>query len=217
MEQGAFWAERLTCKVRETPGDLRLLRYCGLALLTVRLSHFDPKAPFTRSAFDEPFTEPLPGAHHKICVLWRQSRGEELRPFETEKAFLQIYGIGAGIGRSLAAPPDVPKERVNVWRVALMKMLDDPNFKAAVQKGNIRLDPLDGASMAKSLAIDSAVLFLHDCRGIKMRRFVEGADRGQSTLFPECLEDWIGEDNPVRVIDARAWVQWGRSRRHRPA
>jgi transposase len=34
-----------------------------------------------------------------------------------------------------------------------------------------------------------------------MRRFIEGADRGQSTLFPECLEDWIGEDNPVRVID----------------
>src|SRR5271169_5323415 len=35
-----------------------------------------------------------------------------------------------------------------------------------------------------------------------MRRFVEGVDRGQTTLFPECLEDWIGEDNPVRVIDA---------------
>jgi hypothetical protein len=35
-----------------------------------------------------------------------------------------------------------------------------------------------------------------------MKRFVEGADRGQSTLFPECLEDWIGEDNPVRVIHA---------------
>jgi transposase len=34
-----------------------------------------------------------------------------------------------------------------------------------------------------------------------MKRFVEGADRGQSTLFPECLEDWVGEDNPVRVID----------------
>jgi transposase len=37
-----------------------------------------------------------------------------------------------------------------------------------------------------------------------MRRFVEGADRVQSTLFPECLEDWIGEDNPVRVIDVFA-------------
>jgi hypothetical protein len=34
-----------------------------------------------------------------------------------------------------------------------------------------------------------------------MRRFVEGTDRGQSTLFPEYLEDWIGEDNPVRAID----------------
>ena len=34
-----------------------------------------------------------------------------------------------------------------------------------------------------------------------MRRFVEGLDRGQSTLFPERLEDWIGEDNAVRVID----------------
>ena len=52
-----------------------------------------------------------------------------------------------------------------------------------------------------------------------MRRFVEGTDRGQSTLFPECLEDWICEDNPVRVIDvfvdgidlARARVQRGRS------
>src|ERR1700685_2234047 len=35
-----------------------------------------------------------------------------------------------------------------------------------------------------------------------MRRFVEGVDRGQSTLFPECLKDWIGEDNPIRAIDA---------------
>ena len=34
-----------------------------------------------------------------------------------------------------------------------------------------------------------------------MKRFVEGVDRGQSTLFPECLDDWIGEENPVRVID----------------
>jgi transposase len=34
-----------------------------------------------------------------------------------------------------------------------------------------------------------------------MKRFVEGTDRGQSTLFPECLEDWIDENNPVRVVD----------------
>jgi transposase len=35
-----------------------------------------------------------------------------------------------------------------------------------------------------------------------MGRFVEGGDRAQMTLFPECLDDWIDEDNPVRVIDA---------------
>jgi hypothetical protein len=35
-----------------------------------------------------------------------------------------------------------------------------------------------------------------------MRRFVEGIDREQATLFPECLEDWIDQDNPVRAIDA---------------
>ena len=33
------------------------------------------------------------------------------------------------------------------------------------------------------------------------KRFIEGLDRGQGRLFPECLEDWIGEDNPVRGID----------------
>ena len=35
-----------------------------------------------------------------------------------------------------------------------------------------------------------------------MKRFVEGADRGQSTLLPECLDDWIDEENQVRAIDA---------------
>jgi transposase len=35
----------------------------------------------------------------------------------------------------------------------------------------------------------------------QMRRFVEGVDREQSTLFPLYLEDWIDEDNPVRAID----------------
>ena len=34
-----------------------------------------------------------------------------------------------------------------------------------------------------------------------MKRFVEGHDRSQSTLFPECLEEWIDDDNPVRVVD----------------
>ena len=35
-----------------------------------------------------------------------------------------------------------------------------------------------------------------------MKRFIEGENRFQSTLFPESLEDYIAEDNSIRVIDA---------------
>ena len=34
-----------------------------------------------------------------------------------------------------------------------------------------------------------------------MGRFVEGEDRSQSTLLPERLDDYVSEDNPVRVVD----------------
>src|SRR3954451_6825586 len=37
--------------------------------------------------------------------------------------------------------------------------------------------------------------------GDSMARFVVGDDRSQSTLFPERLDDYLGEDNPVRAID----------------
>src|SRR6187397_1079568 len=35
-----------------------------------------------------------------------------------------------------------------------------------------------------------------------MKRFIEGEDRSQVTLLPDCLDDYIGQDNPVRVVDA---------------
>ena len=35
-----------------------------------------------------------------------------------------------------------------------------------------------------------------------MSRLIEGVPRTQSTLFPERLEDYIDEENPVRAIDA---------------
>src|SRR5215813_5052218 len=38
--------------------------------------------------------------------------------------------------------------------------------------------------------------------GELMKRFVAGADRAQSTLLPESLDDWVDESNPVRVVDA---------------
>src|SRR5262245_6852149 len=38
-------------------------------------------------------------------------------------------------------------------------------------------------------------------RGGMMKGFVEGADRQQTTLLPECLDDWVDGSNPVRAVD----------------
>lgn len=35
-----------------------------------------------------------------------------------------------------------------------------------------------------------------------MARYVEGSDRSHATPLPECLDDYIAEDNPVRVVEA---------------
>ncbi len=35
-----------------------------------------------------------------------------------------------------------------------------------------------------------------------MKRFIEAEDRTQVTLLPECLDDFVAEDNSVRVVDA---------------
>jgi hypothetical protein len=36
-----------------------------------------------------------------------------------------------------------------------------------------------------------------------MKRFVEGEDRRQATLLPECLDDYVAPDNPVRIGEIR--------------
>src|ERR1700720_144551 len=35
-----------------------------------------------------------------------------------------------------------------------------------------------------------------------MKRFIEGEDRRQAILLPDCLEDYVSDENPVRVIEA---------------
>ena len=34
-----------------------------------------------------------------------------------------------------------------------------------------------------------------------MKRFIQSVDRSQGTLFPEHLDDYVHDDNPVRVVD----------------
>ena len=33
-------------------------------------------------------------------------------------------------------------------------------------------------------------------------KYIPDQDRSEITLFPDCIEDYVGKDNPVRVIDA---------------
>ena len=61
------------------------------------------------------------------------------------------------------------------------------------------LDRFRSRLCENALTIDIRAPRLH-C-GVAMKRFVEGVDRSQSTLFPERLDDYIAEDNPVRVIE----------------
>src|SRR4029077_6764203 len=54
-----------------------------------------------------------------------------------------------------------------------------------------------GCVKTQCCCYDSPVILREE----SMRRFVEEADRGQWTLLPECLDDFIDESNPVRMID----------------
>jgi tripartite-type tricarboxylate transporter receptor subunit TctC len=76
----------------------------------------------------------------------------ELGKNEVEAAFLNVFSVTAEIGRSLATPPGVPKERLAALRDALQKMLADPAFKADVEKLKVEIDPLDGAAMHQLVA-----------------------------------------------------------------
>ena len=45
------------------------------------------------------------------------------------------------------------------------------------------------------------MILLLNRRGEVMQGFVQGVDRQQTTLLPECLDDWVGESNPIRAVD----------------
>ena len=61
-------------------------------------------------------------------------------------------------------------------------------------RANVR----SGSRLCENLT-DAMIPLLN--RGGMMKGFVEGADRQQTTLLPECLDDWVDESNPVRAVD----------------
>lgn len=71
----------------------------------------------------------------------------ELGKTDEAKQILTFYASGAEVGRSLAAPPGVPAERVRLLRAAFDAMLKDPEFLAEIEKTKLEFHPASGEQL----------------------------------------------------------------------
>src|SRR5258708_9902392 len=80
-----------------------------------------------------------------------------------------------------------------IWKASVA-----PAWVSVGSRKPIRLDVRSGSRLCENLT-DAMIPLLN--RGGMMKGFVQGADRQQTTLLPECLDDWVEESNPVRAVD----------------
>jgi tripartite-type tricarboxylate transporter receptor subunit TctC len=71
----------------------------------------------------------------------------ELGDTDEDRQMLRLIAGTSEIGRSLAAPPNVPEERVQALREAFQAMLEDPEFLADAEQRNLALDPATGEEL----------------------------------------------------------------------
>src|SRR6266478_8205143 len=82
---------------------------------------------------------------------------------------------------------------LNMLRDASTSVLNPKQIVGFVPWRDVRL----GSRLCEN-PIDAMIPLLN--RGELMKGFVQGADRQQTTLLPECLDDWVDESNPVRAV-----------------
>jgi tripartite-type tricarboxylate transporter receptor subunit TctC len=94
-------------------------------------------------------------ADHKINLLLQTGieknaglpdlpRMIDLAKDEDGRRLLEIFASPSLVGRSFAAPPGLPKDRVEELRKGFMAVVTDPEFLAEVGRMNFDLDPLPG-------------------------------------------------------------------------
>jgi tripartite-type tricarboxylate transporter receptor subunit TctC len=71
----------------------------------------------------------------------------DLAKSDDARRLLEIFASPSLVGRSFAAPPGLPKERIDELRAGFMAMAKDPEFLAEVAKLNFDLDPLPGEEL----------------------------------------------------------------------
>ena len=66
-----------------------------------------------------------------------------------DKQVLHLFAGTADIGRAVMAPPGVPAERLAILRKAFDTMLNDPAFKAEIEKRNLEFGPMPGEELQR--------------------------------------------------------------------
>jgi tripartite-type tricarboxylate transporter receptor subunit TctC len=96
-----------------------------------------------------------------VLLQYGAERHPELRDIPTVletartpegRAALAFYIGGAELGRSLAAPPGLPAERVKMLRMAFDAMLKDREFLAEIEKSGQEFYPASGEQVQKLIA-----------------------------------------------------------------
>jgi len=81
----------------------------------------------------------------------------ELAPTEEAREVIGFYLGNTRIGRSIVAPPGIPVERVKALRDAFAAMLEDPQFRAELEKTQTEFDPARGEEVQDYIAATAGV------------------------------------------------------------
>ena len=97
----------------------------------------------------------------RVILQWGVTRHKELPDVKTmvelgrteeDRKVLALYGSGTDLGRSIAAPPGTPADRVEVLRRAFDAALQDPELLADVARTHLDHDPMKGEDLQKFIA-----------------------------------------------------------------
>src|SRR5215510_9604739 len=76
----------------------------------------------------------------------------DLAKTDEDRTLLTLFSSPSTIGRSIAAPPNVPAERVTVLREAFNATIRDPALIEEVRRLKLELGPLDGSALQAAIA-----------------------------------------------------------------
>lgn len=127
----------------------------------------------TFSTFQTAFSEMIDNGTMKLLVTigktpsnhpWLKDvpRAEDLADTDEGKALLNLVGTPTSVNWPVVTPPNVPKERLEALRTALMQTLKDPKFLVEAAKADLTISPQDHeavlAAFDKVLATPQDVL-----------------------------------------------------------